>query len=319
MLTGSGGPNVIDGGPGADTLNGGDGADLLIDTGNDAWGDTLNGGAGDDVLGDAGEGGDSYNGGDGEDVLIAYASRSDNITVSLNGTADDGGAGEGDNVGTDVEDVTTGGGNDNLTGNAADNELSGGSGADTIDGGGGNDGLHGGSGADTLDGGAGRDTLDGGAGADTLKSRDGETDRDACGGGTDTVGADGRDDVSGDCETQNIAPPAAVAIKSIVVTRAGFVVVRITCPTVERSCGGTVIVKTVRRVARRFIRLGQVNYARLRGGDTRVIKARIAKGDRAPLHHARRVKVRAIVTNVNSTTGDSTSATKLATVSTRGL
>ena len=40
---------------------------------------------------------------------------------------------------------------------------------------------------------------------------------------------------------------------------------------------------------------------------------------RKPLRKARRVKVRAVVTNANADTGESTNATKLATVTTRGL
>ena len=40
---------------------------------------------------------------------------------------------------------------------------------------------------------------------------------------------------------------------------------------------------------------------------------------RKALRKARRVKVRVVVTNVNADTGDSTNATKLATVTTRGL
>jgi hypothetical protein len=58
---------------------------------------------------------------------------------------------------------------------------------------------------------------------------------------------------------------------------------------------------------------------RLRGGQTRFVRARIATGDRPALRRAKRVKVRAIVTNVNSDIGASTNATKLATVTTRGL
>jgi hypothetical protein len=94
--------------------------------------------------------------------------------------------------------------------------------------------------------------------------------------------------------------------------------VKITCPGVERSCAGAIIVKTVRRVARRFVKLGQVNY-RLRGAQAKVFRAKISTADRKVLRRARRVKVRAVVTNVNSDTGDSTNATKLATVTTRGL
>jgi Flp pilus assembly CpaE family ATPase len=151
-----------------------------------------------------------------------------------------------------------------------------------------------------------------------LKSRDSATDRVECGGGTDSVQADARDDTSGDCENVDIAAPTAVTIASVVVTRSGFVVVRVACPAVERSCSGVIIVKTVRRVAKRFIKLGQVNY-RLRGGESRALRARISAGDRRPLKRAKRVKVRAVVTNANSDTGASTTASKLATVTTRGL
>jgi hypothetical protein len=132
------------------------------------------------------------------------------------------------------------------------------------------------------------------------------------------VQADARDDTAGNCENVSVARPTAVAINSVTVTRAGFVVVKITCPGVERSCAGAIIVKTVRRVSRRFIKLGQVNY-RLRGAQAKVFKAAIKAADRKALRKARRVKVRAVVTNANPDTGDSTNATKLATVTTRGL
>jgi hypothetical protein len=238
--------------------------------------------------------------------------------VTLDNTADDGAPGEADNVQGDVEDVTGGSAADTLVGNASDNELVGGGGDDTITGGDGNDGLDGGSGRDTIDGGGGRDDLDGGAGADTLKSRDGLTDRINCRGGTDAVQGEARDDIAGNCENVQIAPPSIVAINSVQVTRAGFVVVKVTCPVVERSCAGAIIVKTVRRISHRFIKLGQINY-RLREQQAKVFKARIAAKDRKALRKARRVKVRAVVTNVNSETGVSTNATRLATVTTRGL
>src|SRR3954469_7934921 len=316
-LVGNDGRNVLDGGPGADAVSGLGGNDVLSDSGGDSAADHLDGGAGDDLLA-AGAGADVYAGGDGEDGVTDYAARKASVTVTLDGVANDGADGEGDNVGSDVEDVSGGSAGDSLTGNAFDNELVGGGGDDTIAGADGNDGLSGGAGRDVLDGGAGRDDLNGGAGADTLKSQDGATDRSDCGGGTDSALADARDDVAGNCENVTIAKPAPVTINSVTVTRAGFVVVKVTCPGIERSCAGAIIVKTVRRVARRFIKLGQVNY-RLRGGQAKVFRARIAKGDRKPLRKARRVKVRAVVTNANSDTGDSTSATKLATVRTRGL
>jgi Ca2+-binding RTX toxin-like protein len=316
-LTGSDARNVLDGGPGPDNLSGLGGNDVLADSGGDSAADRLDGGAGDDSLA-AGAGPDVYVGGDGEDAVTDYAARTFSVSVTLDGVADDGAAGEGDNVGADVEDVTGGSAADTLTGNAADNELVGGAGDDTINGGDGNDGLSGGAGRDTIDGGGGRDDLEGGGGADTLKLRDWLTDRANCGGGTDAVQGEARDDIAGNCENVSIAPPTAVVISSVQVTRAGFVVVKVGCRPVERSCSGAIIAKTVRRVAGRFIKLGQVNY-RLREGQSKVFKAKIGTKDRRALKRARRVKVRVFVTNANGDTGVSTSTTKLATVTTRGL
>jgi Ca2+-binding RTX toxin-like protein len=317
VLVGSSARNVLDGGPGPDVVSGGAGDDLLIDSGGDSAPDRLDGGDGDDAMA-AGAGPDTYIGGDGEDAVTDYAGRTFAVRVTLDGLADDGAAGEGDNVGSDIEDVTGGAAADTLVGNGADNELAGGGGDDVISGADGNDGLAGGPGRDTIDGGGGRDDLEGGAGGDTLKTRDGRTDRADCGGGTDGVQGEARDDIAGDCENVSIAAPTAVAIGKVQVTRAGFVVVRVSCPVVERSCTGAVIVKTLRRVARRFIQLGRVNY-RLRGGLSRAIRAKIGSRDRAPLRRAKRLKVRVIVTNVNSDIGASTNATKVTTVTTRGL
>ena len=151
-----------------------------------------------------------------------------------------------------------------------------------------------------------------------MKSRDGLTDRLACAGGTDSVVAEARDDIDGDCEKLDIAPPTAARIVSVVVTRAGFVVVRVSCPEAERTCAGAIIVKTVRRIAKRFIKLGQVNW-RLRGGDSRAFRAQIAAKDKKPLKRAKLVKVRAVVTNANFDYAMTTSSTRLQTVTTRGL
>jgi Ca2+-binding RTX toxin-like protein len=316
-LVGNDGRNVLDGGAGADSLSGLGGNDVLTDSGGDSAPDRLDGGAGDDSLA-GGRGPDTYIGGDGEDAVTDYVNRTVPINVTLDGVADDGAAGEGDNVSPDVEDVTGGSAADTLVGNSSDNQLDGGAGDDTISGGDGNDGLNGGPGRDTIDGGPGRDDLVGGPGADSLRTRDGVTDRADCGGGTDFVQGEARDDIAGDCENVDIAPPTAIGIVSMQVTRAGFVVVKLACPLVERSCSGAIIVKSVKRIATRFIRLGQVNY-RLRGGLTKIFRAKIGTSDRKTLKRARRVKLRAIVTNANPDTGASTTATKLATVTTRGL
>jgi Ca2+-binding RTX toxin-like protein len=71
-------------------------------------------------------------------------------------------------TGTGADFVTAGGGNDTIFGGAGNDVLSGGAGNDTISGEGDNDILQGGGGNDTLDGGAGADSLQGGSGNDTL-------------------------------------------------------------------------------------------------------------------------------------------------------
>jgi Ca2+-binding RTX toxin-like protein len=228
-LFGSGGADLADGGPGADqlegagggdTLLGGDGPDGLIGGDGD---DTEDGGAGDDAIGtevtlgvnessqelgdDALLGGpgndtivpgpgppmadaDTIRGGDGFDA-VSYTARMMPVDVRKDGAADDGGLGERDDVGLDVERV--GGG-------LASDTLRGGPGADVLDGGPGDDNLAGLGGDDTLLGddgpAAGTDTLSGGPGADLIQG-EGGGDTLAGDAGDDTVrGAEGADTLS---------------------------------------------------------------------------------------------------------------------------
>jgi Ca2+-binding RTX toxin-like protein len=216
-ISGGGGDDVLAGGDGTDTMHGGDGADapdggagndaIYGDAGNDALqgasgSDALDGGDGDDVL-DGGTGGDSMVGGSGSDT-ISYASRGAGVSVSAGGGANDGPAGEGDDVGGDVEllvgtpfddtmsaggvpsTLTGGDGNDRLTGGGANDVLVGGAGNDVIGGGGGNDSLDAGPGNDSLAGDAGADVLDAGVGTDTLDGGAG-ADRFLGGAGLDTA------------------------------------------------------------------------------------------------------------------------------------
>lgn len=215
----------LDGGAGDDVLNAGAGS-LRNDTGG-VGNDTFNGSAQSADVFEAEPGSDVYHGGTrvpppeeaSEDPVayqrnhapdaISYAKRADAQTVSLDDAANDGSAGEGDNVGADVEDVSSGSGGDRLTAGAAGASLHGGDGDDTLAGGpsddnldgqGGSDSLAGNAGDDTLDDGddtppyifavepalpvAGNDRLDGGAGRDVLR-----TDR----GADDLVGGSGKD------------------------------------------------------------------------------------------------------------------------------
>jgi Ca2+-binding RTX toxin-like protein len=146
-LFGGGDADLLEGGPGADTLDGGGGADTEM------------GESGDDVFDQGADpnGADTLEGGDGFD-LVAFDLRDGPLAVTVGIGADDGEAGEGDDIGSDVEGVLGGSGNDDITGNDEDNVLRGGPGNDDIDGG---------DGDDVVDGDAGNDDLEGGDGDDT--------------------------------------------------------------------------------------------------------------------------------------------------------
>ena len=103
---------------------------------------------------------------------VSYETRTAPVTITFNGVADDGQAGEGDNVGSDAEEATGGSGNDVIVGN----DLG--------------DRLHGGAGNDHITGGKGEDRLEGGEGDDVIDARDGRYDSIDCGPGNDIVYAD---------------------------------------------------------------------------------------------------------------------------------
>ncbi len=245
-LEGNDNANVLDGGAdadkltgsgGSDTLRGGDGADELA---GGAGSDALDGGAGDDLLrpdGNEDPSGDVVDGGPGRDTVDQdYSSRFSAalspVSITLAGGADDGRAGEGDDlrgverivlrtggrvVGTDGPDeiaFSQVGSDSELIGGAGDDDLQAGDGADRLDGGAGADAIDGGYGDDTITGGPGQDRISadlaGGDcgpewcklpyGNDTINVRDGETDTVTCGAGVDRVLADPQDVVGSDCE-----------------------------------------------------------------------------------------------------------------------
>jgi hypothetical protein len=165
-ITGGAGPDVLTGTRSADTLSGGPGNDRL------------SGGAGDNVL-DGGPGSDDLSGGDGTDAVVYPVPAP--VKVTIDDLANDGPAGEQDDVQTDIEDVYGGSGSDSIAGSAAANLLDGGAGDDVID------------------GGAGSDELYGGAGNDRVVARDGRRDSVDCGAGDDVALVDTLDVVRG-CE-----------------------------------------------------------------------------------------------------------------------
>ena len=211
-VTGGSGDDSVYGGAGNDTVSGGTGDDYLTgdcggyqDCGDSTDGnDTVNGDAGQDWV-DADGGTDVVNGGSGIDH-IEYEDRyydctqpgpcvqvSYPVSVTLDGVANDGGAGENDAV-NEFEDVGVhdGGccgslpeGGATLVGDAGVNSLSGSEANDTIDGGNGNDFLF------------------GNGGDDTINANDGFADRVVCGTGNDTANVDEFDQVADDCETVN--------------------------------------------------------------------------------------------------------------------
>ncbi len=232
VLRSEGGNDVLRGGPdgdeliggaGSDVLEGGDGADQLSGDACEApRADVLDGGAGFDSLTDWGDCGPS--------------SDRRPVTVTVNGVADDGRPGEGDDVrdldalqlyvpatviGTDGDNAVAiyaaaDQAPSTFDGRGGNDDLRSGSGRETIDGGAGDDRIEGGFNHDTLTGGPGRDVIFGDAtsgncggngqsctipfGNDTIDARDGEADQVDCGPGEDTAKVDGADTVASNCE-----------------------------------------------------------------------------------------------------------------------
>jgi Ca2+-binding RTX toxin-like protein len=242
-INGGAGNDKIFGYQGDDRLDGGDGNDE-VDGGE--GNDQVRGGAGNDqVWGDQykAPGADLIDGGPGVDTVEDWNIPSDldrqpAVNVSLDGVANDGRPGEGDNVigverlnmyvvgsfsgseGPDEIHLVNPGnsGSSTLLGHGGDDKLIGHDFDDTVDGGAGNDNLEGGHGNDTVTGGPGRDTIYGDAtashctwysckipfGNDVINARDGEADNIDCGIGTDRAIVD-KIDVVANCETVDAA------------------------------------------------------------------------------------------------------------------
>jgi Ca2+-binding RTX toxin-like protein len=159
------GGNRINGGPGNDVLDGNGGRDKLDGSFGD---DELRGGLGPDWL-NGGKGADLISGGKGFDTALWFDS-SGPLFVDLDGTADDGKAGEHDNALPDLEKLYGSDVSDTLIGGPGPNELLGGPGDDVLRGRRGNDHLFGDDGNDTLDGGLGNDRCVQGLGSGTRLS-----------------------------------------------------------------------------------------------------------------------------------------------------
>jgi Ca2+-binding RTX toxin-like protein len=226
-----------------ENLQGGGGPDVLI---GDAGANSVDGGPGDDILDGAG-GADTLTGGDGSDV-VDYSSRTSPVHVDLDGeTGDDGEAGEGDSVGSDVEGIWGGSANDVLAGGPGDDSIDGGPGADQISGGPGDDtadyslrsaavtadtsgsagddgeagegdsiaadveDLVGGAGNDTLSGNAAANYIWGGPGNDVLAGGDGNDSLAGDDGNDSLDGGAGIDDFSADAGDDTVLMQDTVA------------------------------------------------------------------------------------------------------------
>jgi Ca2+-binding RTX toxin-like protein len=167
-LVGSDGANRLEGGPGFDIIDGeggndaiagGDGPDSLKGS---AGNDTVDGGGGNDQI-DGGDGADDMRGGPGVDQ-VAYIGRTAGIAVTLDDNPNDGlftpfggsiGAGFGstpeqDNVHSDVENLSTGEGNDIVVAGPGANQILTRGGNDVVDGGTGPDRIDAGDGSDRV-------------------------------------------------------------------------------------------------------------------------------------------------------------------------
>jgi Ca2+-binding RTX toxin-like protein len=165
-LTGSTLDNQIFGMDGSDTVMGIGGDDTLLGDFQFQGGtgdDTLNGGNGDDTLGGGGGADHMIGSNDFDFVDYSNFAGSNSLTITANNVADDGAAGEGDNVDPNVEGIIGGSGGDNITGSSGPNTLRGQGGTDTLNGAGGDDILQGDRCcsffADVFIGGTGNDTV----------------------------------------------------------------------------------------------------------------------------------------------------------------
>ncbi len=221
--SGGDGSDEVEGDAGNDKLDGGAGDDQVFDF---EGTDQLSGGDGRDFL-ESETGADTFSGGPGVDT-VAYWDTNTGVSVSLDGVANDGIPGTGQNVGTDVENIIGSDGNDVLVGNTGVN------------------------------------LLNGEEGDDVLMSRDGSADVDVCGDGLDSVVGDGLDLIDGSsslCESVDLgivpgvpagpgAPVVGPNVATVISTKAKKAVkLTATCPVgTVGYCQTRVTIKAGKRV-----------------------------------------------------------------------
>jgi Ca2+-binding RTX toxin-like protein len=306
-IDGEGGDDSLQGGSNDDVINGGPGNDVL---GNftDAGNDVKNGGDGNDrLIGFRDPGNDVYRGGAGTDMLD-FRGTDVGVSVSLDGVANDGPAGEADNAGTDIENLKGGNGDDTLIGDSDRNLIEGFAGNDTLRGG--SPPLKSGTisflADDTLDGGIGSDVLRGEGGDDRLLARDAVDDQSAaamsCGSGNDRLDTDLADDntraIPADCESVDQGAidegrNVRIASRSLRVGPRGTVRVRLRCPaSVTIGCRGTLAAGPARRAGLRA--LGSGTRYRIRPGRKAGVTIRLPRALRRAAARRARVPARVV-------------------------
>jgi hypothetical protein len=267
-ITGGEGDDRLEAGPAASSLVGAGGDDTLVGS---PQGDSLNGGDGDDGL-SGGDGNDHLTGAGGADDLsggagideAAYGGAQP-LQLSIGDGANDGAAGEGDDIRGDIEALAGGSGDDVLIGDAGANRLIAFGGQDV---------LRGGAGADKLIGWGDGDELDAGSGADRVEAgwldrpllADGETDRLDCRRRAPAIEADAFD-------VLHACAPSVIVRRASRVRSGGLLVLVARCPAESAvPCRGRLWVKRFRgrRVSRR------VRFGPLDPGDRTRLRIRLA-------------------------------------------
>ena len=269
-LTGRGGNDVLIGSPEADTMVGQAGDDVLS-----------GGGGNDNLSGDAGA--DDLSGGDGQDEA-SYAGATAPLQLSIGDGANDGAAGEGDNIHDDIEALAGGSGNDVLIGNAGANRLIAFGGQDVLRGGAGPDELLGWDDGDELDPGPGPDRVHAGS-LDRPLLVDGEADRLDCRRRAPAIEADPVD-------VLNACAPAPVTRRGSRIRRGRPATIALRCPRQSAvPCRGRLwLVDTNGLRVSPKIRFGPVEpgdrtrlrtrfAARLRPGSCLLVRARTRRTD----------------------------------------
>ena len=336
-MNGDTGNDTIVSGNGTDELHGGDGNDTMQSFEGE---DVVLGEGGDDSLSAGKEepdanAADVVDGGAGFDRMPAvdndYSRGFDeDVSVTNDGVANDGEAGEGDNV-ISVEGLRVEAGHATVVGTAGADDIFvdadtsvirglGGNdklvaydGNDTIEGGDGDDFLEGGFGNDVLDGGAGVDQFNGdrteanviAIGNDQIRARDGNAEQVSCGIGSDTAQVDASDVVDATCETVDRAggsggglPPAKPGKPKLLtklsvkaISKKGLVL-RVACPA---ACAVTAELRVDKKTARK-LKLGKSRVLargkkKLAAAGNARVTLKVVRKARKPFKKLRKAKV----------------------------